>query len=89
MKNGKFIDFDDGTSQCMSGWKVHKFEGIAIDEDEEEVAAEGPPEAAEPEEEEEEAPLTRFNGSHFIMQDNNKKGGRWFEANVRQSNTKG
>ena len=88
MKNGKFIDFDDGTSQCMSGWKVHKFEGIAIDEDEEEVAAEGP-EAAEPEEEEEEAPLTRFNGSHFIMQDNNKKGGRWFEANVRQSNTKG
>ena len=89
MKNGKFIDFDDGTSQCMSGWKVHKFEGIAIDEDEEEVAAEGPPEAAEPKEEEEEAPLTRFNGSHFIMQDNNKKGGRWFEANVRQSNTKG
>jgi len=65
MKNGKFIDFDDGTSQCMSGWKVHKFEGIAIDEDEEEVAAEEP-EAAEPEEEEE-APLTRFNGSHFIM----------------------
>jgi len=49
----------------MSGWKVHKFEGIAIDEDEEEVAAEEP-EAAEPEEEEE-APLTRFNGSHFIM----------------------
>jgi len=66
MKNGKFIDFDDGTSQCMSGWKVHKFEGIAIDEDEEEVAAEEPV-AAEPEEEEEEAPLTRFNGSHFIM----------------------
>jgi len=65
MKNGKFIDFDDGTSQCMSGWKVHKFEGIAIDEDEEEVAAEEPV-AAEPEEEEE-APLTRFNGSHFIM----------------------
>jgi len=83
-KDGKFIDWDDGSSHCMTGWKVHKFEGIPLSEVEGEAAADEP-EAAEAEEE----PLTQYNGSHFVMWDINTKGGRWYETNVRQSETKG